>query len=193
MSRQMFFKKLIKQIESLPEEEKEDVLTYYNQYFDEAGSENEEKVIEELGTPEEVASKILEDFNLKNNDKIENVKNKGLPTWAIVLIAIFAVPIGIPLLIALLAVVFALAISIFAIIFSLFVTGFALILSSGLLFVISIVMAFIHFPTSLMLLGSSMVIIGVGTLLSVGTYQLSKLVILLIKKIFSKRGDKNEK
>lgn len=44
----------------LPAEERQEALNYYEEYFDAAGSENEEKTAEELGEPTELARKILE-------------------------------------------------------------------------------------------------------------------------------------
>ena len=44
----------------LPAEERQDALNYYEEYFDAAGSEQEEKTAEALGDPAEVARKILE-------------------------------------------------------------------------------------------------------------------------------------
>jgi uncharacterized membrane protein len=46
-------------LRGIPENEKYDALAYYNDYFDEAGIENEYQVIQELGSPEQVAEKIL--------------------------------------------------------------------------------------------------------------------------------------
>lgn len=45
-------------LESVPDGEREEALQYYNDYFDDAGEENEESVIQELGCPEQVALRI---------------------------------------------------------------------------------------------------------------------------------------
>lgn len=44
----------------LPEQEREDALAYYEEYLDAAGKENEQQTLAALGSPEEVAQKILE-------------------------------------------------------------------------------------------------------------------------------------
>jgi uncharacterized membrane protein len=36
-------------------------MDYYNEYFDDAGPENEQKVIEELGSPAQIAARIKAD------------------------------------------------------------------------------------------------------------------------------------
>ena len=62
MRRQEFMKELEHLLRGVPESEKIDALAYYNDYFDEAGMENEELVIRELGSPQQVADKILAEY-----------------------------------------------------------------------------------------------------------------------------------
>lgn len=61
MNRQEFMNQLEYLLRGIPASEREDALAYYNDYFDEAGAENEAQVIQELGSPEAVAEKILVD------------------------------------------------------------------------------------------------------------------------------------
>ncbi|MBQ6844841.1 MAG: hypothetical protein IJO60_09435 [Agathobacter sp.] len=63
MNRQEFFRRLEYLLRGIPEHERMDALAYYNDYFDDAGVENEQKVINELGSPEAVAQIILEDYH----------------------------------------------------------------------------------------------------------------------------------
>lgn len=58
MKRKDYIDRLEQLLLVLPWEEREEALQYYNDYFEDAGIENEEKVILELGSPEEVAAKI---------------------------------------------------------------------------------------------------------------------------------------
>ncbi len=62
MNRQEFMKRLEYLLRGIPASEREDALAYYNDYFDEAGAENEVRVIQELGSPEAVAENILADI-----------------------------------------------------------------------------------------------------------------------------------
>ena len=63
MTRQQFMKELEYLLRNIPESEKADALAYYNDYFDEAGVENEAQVILELGSPRQVAEKILAEYS----------------------------------------------------------------------------------------------------------------------------------
>lgn len=58
MSRKEFMEELENMLGDIQEAEREEALQYYNDYFDEAGPENEEQVIRELGTSAKVAAII---------------------------------------------------------------------------------------------------------------------------------------
>ena len=66
MNREEFLRQLERQLAAIPESDRLDAIAYYNDYFDEAGVENEQDVIRELGSPEKVAQTIIED--LKTSD-----------------------------------------------------------------------------------------------------------------------------
>lgn len=65
MSRVQFMEQLKKLLADISEEERQEALAYYENYFDDAGEEQEAKVIRELGSPGKVAAIIKED--LKNS------------------------------------------------------------------------------------------------------------------------------
>lgn len=60
MSRQEFIDRLRMLLGDLSEEERDEAIQYYEDYFADAGSENEQQVIRELGSPEKVALMIRE-------------------------------------------------------------------------------------------------------------------------------------
>lgn len=61
MTRTAFLAALEQFLAPLPEAERKDALSYYEDYLDAAGPENEARAIAELGSPEEVARKILDE------------------------------------------------------------------------------------------------------------------------------------
>lgn len=63
MSRTEYMRELDALLQGISKEEREEALQYYNDYFDDAGSENEEKVIEELGSPAKLADTIRAGVN----------------------------------------------------------------------------------------------------------------------------------
>lgn len=63
MNRNEFILRLKQALSSMPEEERRRAVEYYENYFDEAGPENEAEVLRELGAPEKVAADILKNFH----------------------------------------------------------------------------------------------------------------------------------
>lgn len=59
MTKLEFIAALRAKLHMLSKEEREDAVQFYEEYFDEAGPENEQAVIDELGSPDAVAEKIL--------------------------------------------------------------------------------------------------------------------------------------
>lgn len=62
MTRDAFMRELEYLLQDVQDDEKEEALQYYRDYFDEAGPENEEQVIREFGSPERVAAIIRSDL-----------------------------------------------------------------------------------------------------------------------------------
>ena len=58
MNRTDFMRQLESLLQNISASEREEALQYYNDYFDDAGPENEQKVIADLGTPARVAENI---------------------------------------------------------------------------------------------------------------------------------------
>ncbi len=65
MNRHEFITILTNELRKFDPSELEDILQYYNEYFDESGEDNEQAVIAELGSPEKLAADIKEDLFLK--------------------------------------------------------------------------------------------------------------------------------
>ena len=62
MDRAQFMRELENLLADIPETEKREALEFYDNYFDDAGSENEVSVLRELGSPEKVAAIIKADL-----------------------------------------------------------------------------------------------------------------------------------
>lgn len=61
MNKETYLQDLRKALKILPQYDRDEAVEFYEEYFDEAGVENEAKVIEELGEPKVLAKKILVD------------------------------------------------------------------------------------------------------------------------------------
>lgn len=63
MNRTEFMRQLESLLQNISATEREEALQYYNEYFNDAGPENEQNVIEALGNPVKVAENIKRTFS----------------------------------------------------------------------------------------------------------------------------------
>ena len=134
MTREEYMTKLQKYLRKLPKQDYEDAIEYFNEYFSDTDEEGQQKLMEELGTPKEAAADLmcnLLDRKLQEQDTdIEEKKSKkGIVTLSV--LAILSTPVTVPLFIALLAVLFAVAICVVCVIFSDFIAAFGVLLIGG--------------------------------------------------------------
>lgn len=62
MNREEYLRLLAVSLNHIPQAEKEEAIRYYNDYFDDAGTENEQEVIKTLGSPASLAESIEKEF-----------------------------------------------------------------------------------------------------------------------------------
>ena len=65
MSREEFMRQLEALLTDISEEEKREALSYYRSYFEDAGEENEERILKELESPQKVAATIKADLGME--------------------------------------------------------------------------------------------------------------------------------
>lgn len=70
MDRKQFMRELDFLLQDISEEERQEAIDFYENYFDEAGVDNEQKVINELGDPARVAAIIKDGLKGKFDDHI---------------------------------------------------------------------------------------------------------------------------
>lgn len=75
MSRWKFMRQLEELLSDISPNEREEALQYYNDYFNDAGRENEQEVIKALGSPEQVAG-IVRD-GLSGNENLGEFTESG--------------------------------------------------------------------------------------------------------------------
>lgn len=185
MNRQEFMNRLREALKKLPDNEKQAALDYYTEYFDEAGPENEQQVVDSLGAPEQVAAEIYANTAIKSMEKPGNAAKKGASVVWLILLAIFASPIALPVAIALAAVLLALIVSLFAVVVALFVAAVALV-AAGIAAPFAMGGFLGGFGGAAAGFGISLLIIGAGVACCVFVIWISKLAFKGIAKLFSK-------
>ena len=181
MTRQSFMMQLRKKLKRLPPEEFEAAVSYYDEYFDEAG--DDQKVIAELGSPSEVAAKIISEFAYESAGQRERRTGR---VFFIVLLGIFAGPIALPVAITLFAVLLVIVITVFAVLISLGAAAAGLMVG-GLAYAVASFAVIAREPmTTLFFLGFGLLSVGIGGALGIGTFWLSKHSVRGLTKLAAK-------
>lgn len=164
MNRESFMRELRLKIARLPQEELEAAMAYYEEYFDEAGPDRESEIICELGSPAQVAKQIMGEHILREVENKPMSPKKSLSAVWIIILAIFASPIALPLAIAFVAVLFALGVTVIAFLFAGCVTTLAFGASTVVAIVAGFNTLFVHPATGVFMIGMTLVLAGVTLL-----------------------------
>ncbi len=194
MNRKEFMKRLRELLSDISESEREEALNYYEDYFDDAGTENEQEVIASLGSPEKVAKTIKDGLNDSNGEQGEfsetgfqgygasekdevgyhekstsdRVKGRGTPGLILLLIlAILVLPVLGPVCIGIVSAVFGILAAAVAILFALVVAGFALLLAGIAVFGTAIPTLIFEPAAGVLMFGCSFLLLGIGILLTI--------------------------
>lgn len=192
MNKEQFLARLEKRLRRIPQEERENIMLYYQEYFEEAGPEQEQEVIQELGSPDQIAADMIGEFAVKELNK---GSNKGLHILWIVILAIFASPIAIPIAVAMVSIILALAVCAFAIVLSIGITAIGMVAMGIFTSVVALMLIVSDPATCLFFLGIGLLCGTIGMALCVFTIWLSKQLVrglvTLSKKFLSHRRGKS--
>ena len=173
VGRREFIDDLKKRLRKLPYDEIKEAVDYYEEYFDDAGADNEMVVLGELGSPSSIAAQIIASFAVKGTGSEKSVKRNWHSAW-LVIISLLASPAAVPVAIAVGAVALAVVIAMSAVVLALFLVGIVLF-GGGIMYVIvGIVVIAQSVPTTLFMLGSGLVLMGAGTTVVIVTSALSR-------------------
>lgn len=166
MTKTEYLKKLQKYLKRLPVSDYEDTMDYFREYFDEIDDDEIDKAIEELGTPKEAASELLNqllDSQLTESERQEKPSSVGRNILLAVL-ALCAAPIGIPLLITALALVVTGILLVITILLCGFICCLAAVLISIKLFLRGAIALVVSIPGGMILVGAGIFGIGLSIL-----------------------------
>ena len=170
-------------LRGMPQEEIDSAISYYEEYLDDAGAENEGQVLSQLGSPEKVAAQIRADQVSRQMESAPKSAKKGISALWTVLLAVFASPIALPLAIAAAAVILSLAIVVFALLVTFVVCGAVIVIAGIAIAVMSLFVVLQSPSTTLLFFGVGLACAGVGLLLTVGGICLSRSCYWLLVKL----------
>ncbi len=194
MNRNEYMAALRNALSALPEEERANALRYYEEYFEDAGPENEQKAMADLGDPQTVAQQILADYREltavpragQGAAPAPQPKRgwRGVNPWLLLVLVLLAIPIGVPLgaalfgvLAAALAAVFCVGLAVFIVIV---VVPLALLIGGAALAALSCVL-WPHPANALVTLGAGLICLALGALAAL---LMIKLCVLFIPPVF---------
>jgi uncharacterized membrane protein len=169
VNKEIFLKELKQKLTALSVEEREAAITYYEEYFNDAGIENEQSVINELGSVEKVANGILKENNypvidsgIKESEdnkynKEEHSNNKINYVGIILLVIIFSIlfPVIVPIFFAILGVIIGF---IFA--------GVGIVIAGIAVSVMGLVTLFLTPMSGLLILGLGLILFSFGIIIT---------------------------
>lgn len=194
MTRTEYIAKLTKYLRKLPQQDYKEAIEYFMEYFEEAGPENEARVIAELGTPKEAAheviSRLLEEKIVEDKSSL---RNKTTILW-IAILAVLASPVALPILLFFLAMIVTLLMIIFAVIVTALALTFALLISGVYTFFTSFSLLSVSLASTLFGGGLGLLMFGGALLLLLISFEICKLIVKLIALLIKwliKKGRKS--
>lgn len=190
MNRKEYLSILRDSLSSFSYEEMESALAYYNEFFDDAGPENEQAVIASLGDPKKLAETIIKEsgINVEEAETNQNEKTSFNPPptnkypetntnntrIALIIILILTFPFWIGfvgaafgIIVAIVATTFAISVAVSAVAITCLAVGIA--------------QMFIYPPLGLLLTGVGLIALGIAIL---AVFPLCKLVVKVLSSVF---------
>lgn len=206
MSREEFMKELRALLTDLTEEEREEALQYYEDYFEDAGADKEAEIIRELGSPAQLAEVIKE--GLKGTaEEMGEYRETGyhdtryeavqpparkknywtstpLKIALIVLIVIIGIPTVIPAAGAVLGVIFGIFAAVIGVLLALAFGGIALVIAGLVLIGAGITQIFHSAIAACLLAGAGFLLIAIGAIFTAFVWWLAwKIVPPVIRRV----------
>lgn len=169
MNKDEYLKQLEHYLKKLPQKDYENAVEYFSEYFEEAGAENEQKVITELGTPKEAAGELIRDLLAQ---KTEKGGDKGSRSYlhniiAVAVLSILTASVSLPVICLGIAVVVCAVLLIVCILVFMLCFDIMLIIFSGRLLFCGIAAVNHSLPGAFMFTGAGIFGVGCVILLSV--------------------------
>jgi len=213
MNRIEFMRELEGLLANISVEERTQAIQYYNDYFDDAGVENEAHIISELESPQKVASIIKAGFRadeasseysetgytdtrFQTNEEMtkqETFRESGTggsksrnnsKTLLWIIVAVCAAPIVLPLAMGLLAAFAGVLIAMFSVMISIVIASASIALAGIAVFIAGCAHLGIFVPLGIALIGAGLIIFVLGLIATVFSGKVCAIVIPSVIKGF---------
>ena len=167
MDKNKFMAELSSQLSRIDAQERAEAIAFYNEYFEEAGIENEQAVIKELGSPSKVAAQIKADVAVKEIQTDNSSLKKGMYAIGALILGICALPVALPMVIVVVAMIFALLATVGALVFAFVMVVGAFLLTGIVLVATGIGVILTDAAVGIFYIGSGLAVAGGSMLLIV--------------------------
>ena len=200
MNKEEFIASLRNALSGLGEEEVQKSVDFYTEMIEDAveNGEDEQEVINRLGSVNEIARKIINETPLSKVVK-EKVKTRELSTTAIILIIVLSpiwFSVGVAVLSAMAGVyaaLWSLVAGLFAVFAAFALTGLALLVSSPFLIASVPIKAMLSFGVALFMIGMAVFLFYLSVLCAKWLINLTVFAVNKVKNLIVKGGSDNEK
>ena len=191
MNKEVFLDQLKKKLTILSTEERDAAITYYEEYFNDAGLENEQAVINELGSVDKIVDGILNENNypIIGYDKKNNTNNNKENNYSkleykninygmialIILIIMFVAPVIIPIFFA-----------IFGTIIGVLIAGIGIIIAGITLVGVGLVTMFVSILNGLLIFGIGLILFSIGRIITYFMVDICTMAIPILVRTFVK-------
>ena len=178
MRKDEFLRKLEVLLSDISIEEREEALTFYRNYFEDAGEEKEADILAELESPEKVAEAIKRNLGMivvteqrkgayegadSQAQREKEKRNKGIVVL-VIMIGILTSPVLLGILTGILGTIFGLAASLVGITLAVFVVG-AVFVGLGVAMLAGLGEALVSIPVGLVFIGAGLLVLALAILL----------------------------
>lgn len=169
MTKTEYMRVLSKKLRRLPKEDYERAIEYFEEYFADAGPDNEQKAIADLGTPEEAARELIMDLAEQNADRPPKTVKRGMKAVWIGILGICAAPIALPLALVLVILAACVFLVVFCVLLSIVIAGISVAAGGIISAIAGVAVLFQSFADGLCNLGFGLGCFGAGLLFTYGS------------------------
>lgn len=186
MNKKAFMTDLRRRLKHLPKADQEDAITYYEEYLADMDLDDTEDVTDKVGSPKEIAREIIANCTEKHIDNQKEkggVKNSATMIWTVIL-GICAAPFAIPLIGAILLVLFGILLVIISLVCAVGLAGLCFIVVGISSCLVAIFAA--GFAQRIVCIGIGLLGVAIGLLLLIATIKIAEWLTRGVAKLFKK-------
>lgn len=194
MNKITFLQELEQYLQGISEEERKEAISYYENYFEDAGAENEEAVLAELGSPKEVASSILAELEEAKTEKTDTLpmpaqekteKRDNSKLVLISLLLIFTAPVWLGVVLGMIGALVGLIIAVVALVIGFGLASVLCIIAGIAVFIFGVFRLFLIPLEGVLCFGSGLLVFGIGILFFLAVLLCVQLIKFICKGIQS--------